>query len=294
MTDRTPGKRFVFQNHPPLGAHTSISGGVFNALYNGQKIGCDVIQLFSKNQMQWKAKPLLEEEVDRFHRAVEETGVYPMTIHDAYLINLASPNEKTFALSFDTFADELKRCELLDVPYLVMHPGAHMNEGEEAGMNKIAASIRRAWEQSGVTKPVVLLETTAGQGTNVGYSFEQLDYIIQKSELGENIGVCVDTCHVFAAGYDIRTAAGWKKTKSAFDQTVGLNKLKAFHINDSKRELGSRVDRHQRIGKGELGIGAFRAILNDSDLQDIPMIMEIPGGDVAYAEDLVILRSLKD
>ncbi len=283
---------YRFRNRPPLGAHTSIAGGVYNAIYAGAEIGCDVVQIFSKNQMQWKSKPLDPNEVEKFHEAIEETGVYPMTVHDAYLINLGATNPATFEKSFGAVVEELQRCETLRVPYLVMHPGSHLGAGEEKGMDKIADSLQRAYNESGAENTVVLLETTAGQGTNLGYTFDQIHYMIQRSGLGEKIAVCVDTCHIFTAGYDIRTGEEWQNTKSQFDREIGLDKLKAFHINDSKKKFQSKVDRHARVGQGEIGLEAFAALLNDPDLQDIPMIMEIPGGNDAYREDLEILRGL--
>ncbi|MEJ2637485.1 MAG: deoxyribonuclease IV [Calditrichia bacterium] len=283
---------FQFKNHPPLGAHTSIAGGLFNALHRGREIGCDVVQIFSKNQMQWDGKPLTPQEADAFKAAVSETGVRPVTVHDAYLINLGATNPRTWQRSRRAFTDELKRSELLGVPYLVMHPGSHLGAGEEAGMNKIADSLRQCREESGAQQVTVLLETTAGQGTNLGYRFEQLRYMMDRSGLGGKVGVCLDTCHVFAAGYDIRTKKGWQAVKAEFDRTIGLDRLLAFHVNDSKPEFGSRVDRHARIGQGEIGLAGFRHLINDPDFRNIPMILEVPGGDQAYKEDLQLLRRL--
>ncbi len=280
-------------HRPPLGAHTSIAGGVANAIHSGSKIGCDVIQLFSKNQMQWLGKELSEQEIEDFHAAVEQTGVYPMTVHDAYLINLASTQPAVYRKSFHAFIDELKRCESLGVPYLVMHPGAHLGAGEEEGLKKIACSIRKAYEEARVSHTVVLLETTAGQGTNVGYRFEQIKYLLDESELGNKIAVCVDTCHIFTAGYDFRTRAQWLRTKKEFNRVIGLEKLKIIHVNDSKKDFKSRVDRHERIGKGKIGLRGFRIMINDPDLKNIPMILEISGGDEAYREDILLLRSLQ-
>jgi deoxyribonuclease-4 len=288
-----PSNSPPYSHHPPLGAHTSIAGGVANALYAGKEIGCDVIQLFSKNQMQWQGKELSGQEIDEFHMAVQETGVYPVTIHDAYLINLASPNPVVFRKSYNAFIDELKRCESLGVPYLVMHPGAHLGEGEQNGLNKIAGSIHQAYHEAGVTETVVLLETTAGQGTSLGYRFEQIKYLLDASGLHGNIGVCMDTCHIFAAGYDLRTDIKWCQTKEAFHSIIGLEKLKIIHLNDSKKDFGSRVDRHKRIGKGKIGLTGFRVLVNDRDLHNIPMILEIAGGNEVYRQDILLLRSLK-
>ncbi len=280
------------QISPPLGAHTSIAGGLHNALHAGREIGCDVVQIFSKNQIQWKGKPLLDENVENFKSVMEETGVKPATVHDAYLINLGATNPVTYQKSYHAFVDELQRCEALGLPYLVMHPGSHMGDGETAGLDQIARSIQQAYSASGIERTIILLENTAGQGTNLGYRFEQLKYLIDHSGLDDKISVCLDTCHLFAAGYDIRTAEKWKQVRAEFDRVIGLEKLKAFHLNDSKREFDSRVDRHARIGEGEIGLEGFRAIVNDSDLRQIPMILEIPGGLQAYKKDLEILRGL--
>jgi len=285
-------RRPELKERPPLGAHTSVAGGLQNALFTGKEVGCEVVQIFSKNQMQWKSKPLKSEEVEIFQKAQEETGVRPVSVHDSYLINLANPAQPTLQRSIDAFTDELRRCELLGIPFLVMHPGSHLGEGEAAGMERIASNIKTCYRRSGVENTTILLEATAGQGTNLGYRFEQLKYIIDRSGLGERIAVCLDTCHVFAAGYDIRTRRAWDKTRAEFDKIIGLEKLQVFHLNDSKRELDSRVDRHARIGQGEIGLESFRTLLRDPDLGDIPMILEIPGGNEAYREDLDLLRAL--
>jgi deoxyribonuclease-4 len=283
---------YIQTQHPPLGAHTSIGGGLYNALYSGKTLGCEVVQIFSKNQMQWKSKALTLDEIDKFLTVKNETGVIPVTVHGAYLINLGSFNSATHRKSFDAFVEELQRCELLEIPFLVIHPGAHMGAGEERGLKKIAESVQNAYEKAHIQHTTILLETTAGQGTNLGYKFEQINFIIEQTGLNNNIGVCLDTCHVFAAGYDIRTKEIWTDTKKNFNQIVGLNKLKTIHLNDSKKDLGSRVDRHERIGNGKIGLNAFRILLNDHDLQKIPMILEIPGGNEAYENDLKLLRSL--
>jgi deoxyribonuclease-4 len=230
--------------------------------------------------------------LEKFQQAIEETSVYPMVIHDAYLINLASPKASIYNKSFAAFVDELQRSERLGVPYLVMHPGSHVGSGETEGLKKIALSLDRAVEESRTENTIILLEATAGQGTNLGYTFEQLKFIIDESRLADKVAVCVDTCHIFTAGYDIRSPEAWAKVKQQFDGVIGLDKLKLFHLNDSKRELGSKRDRHERIGQGEIGLDGFRTLLNDPDLKGIPMIMEIPGGENAYQEDLKVLRSL--
>ena len=285
----TPHK---FKHNPPLGAHTSIAGGIHNAIYSGATIGCDVVQIFSKNQLQWEGKKINREEVNQFWKAIAETGVYPMTVHDSYLINLASPDPEIFQKSYRAFTDELNRCEFLEIPYLVMHPGSHMGRGEAAGITAIAKSLRKGFTDAECQNTVILLETTAGQGTNLGYTFEQLRDIIDQSRLEDRIAVCVDTCHIFAAGYDLRSVESWNETKARFDRIIGLEKLKVFHLNDSLQELGSRVDRHARIGKGKIGLEGFSALVNNPDLRQIPMILEIPGGNKAYQQDIRKLRRL--
>jgi deoxyribonuclease-4 len=192
----------------------------------------------------------------------------------------------------EAFTDELRRCEQLEIPYLIMHPGSHMDSEPQQGLDKIAASIDRALKDSETSNTIVLLESTAGQGTNLGYTFEQLQYIIDKSTLSERVAVCIDTCHIFTAGYDIRDTKAWSGTKQKISSTVGLEKIKVFHMNDSKKEFGSKRDRHERIGQGEIGLEGFQQVVNDPDFRNIPMILEIPGGNEAYAEDIKLLRSL--
>jgi deoxyribonuclease-4 len=280
------------KTNPPLGAHTSIAGGLHNAVYSGKVIGCDVIQIFSKNQMQWRGKSLSTEEVERFLVAVVETGVIPVVVHDSYLINLAGPDSLIYQKSFTAVVDELQRCEMLRIPYLVMHPGSHLGEGEQQGLDRLAKALQQCYDKAGIVNTSVLLETTAGQGSNLGYTFEQLKYLIEQSSLKEKIGVCLDTCHIFAAGYDLRDKKAWESSKQKFNKIIGLERLKIIHANDSKRELGSRVDRHARIGEGKIGRKAFSVLLNDPDLRAIPFILEIPGGEVAYRKDINLLRKM--
>ncbi len=275
-----------------LGAHTSISGGVFNAIYEGRDIRADVVQIFSKNQRQWLGRDYSAEELDKYFQAIAETGVRPVMIHTSYLINLAATNPDTMEKSVTALIDELKRAARLQIPYVVLHPGSHLDAGEEAGVQAIAGNLRQVVEAAEAPSVTILLEATAGQGSNLGYTFEQLRDIMAESGVSERLGVCLDTCHIFAAGYDIRTAAAWQQTRAAFDKIIGLEKLRGVHLNDSKHPLGSRKDRHERIGEGELGSEAFRVILNDPQVNHLPMILEVPGGTAAYAEDLQLLRGL--
>jgi deoxyribonuclease-4 len=277
---------------PPLGAHTSISGGVFNAIKHGQEIGADVVQIFSKNQRQWSARWYAEEELETYFRLREETNIHPVMVHDTYLINLASPKAEILEKSISAFTNELQRTSTLKIPYLVIHPGSHTGAGETAGVKQVAESLKRCWESAGVTDVMILLETTAGQGTNLGYKFEHLRDIIEFSAIEKHLGVCIDTCHIFAAGYDMRTSQARDKTIQEFDKIIGLANLKAFHLNDSLKEFDSRKDRHTQIGQGEIGLEAFKAIINDSRVNQLPMILEVPGGNEAYREDLALLRRL--
>ncbi len=229
----------------------SIEGGIFNAPLRGKKIGCDVIQIFTKNNNQWKSKSLTDKEIIASRENLNKTGIKAVASHDAYLINLASPNKDVYKKSLIAFYDEMERAEKLGLPYLVFHPGAHLGEGEDIGIKRIAESINLHLSKKSGTNVMLLLETTAGQGTNIGWRFEQLSEIINLVEQKEKMGVCVDTCHIFAAGYDITTEEGYTKTFDEFDRIIGLKRLKLFHLNDSKKGYGSRVDRHEHIGKGK-------------------------------------------
>ncbi len=279
---------------PLLGAHMSIEGGIFNAPLRGKEAGCDVIQIFTKNNNQWKSKALSDKEITAFKENLDKTGIKAVASHDAYLINLASPNKDVYKKSLTAFYDEMNRAEELGLPYLVFHPGAHLGEGEDIGIKRIADSINLLQSKKAKTNLTLLLEATAGQGTNLGYRFEQLADIINLIEQKEKIGACIDTCHIFAAGYDISTKDGYTKTFEEFDKIIGLKRLKLFHLNDSKKGLASRVDRHEHIGKGMLGLNAFKMLLNDKRFQNIPMILETPK-EKDMKEDkknLKILRSL--
>jgi deoxyribonuclease-4 len=278
---------------PLLGAHVSTAGGVDNAPRNGQKLGCEAIQVFTRNQMQWQARPLSKQVVAAFRRGMDECGIYMAVSHDSYLINLGSGDPVVHQKSLDAFADEIERCEQLGILFLVFHPGSHVGAGEVAGLQRIADNLNRVLLQKPNYRTQVLLENTAGQGSNVGYCFEHLAEILAKSEFPGRLGVCLDTCHLHAAGYDLRTRSSYEATFWEFDATIGLDRLKVFHLNDSKRGLGSRVDRHENIGQGELGLEPFRLLINDPRFANCPMLLETPGGDKAYRRDLKILRSLK-
>ena len=280
-------------SEPFIGAHMSIAGGVDLALIRGDEVGCRAIQIFTKNSNQWKGRALGGEEIERFERNRETTGIRKVIAHDSYLINLASPDEALRKKSSYAYLDEMERCRLLGIRHLVMHPGSHKGAGEEVGLKTISAEFNDILERTGGWDVYITLETTAGQGTNLGYSFEHLARIIDGVKDKERMMVCFDTCHAYAAGYDIAEEEGYIKTFEDFDRVIGLDRLALFHINDSKKGLGSRVDRHEQLGKGEIGEMAFRLLMNDSRFSDIPKILETPKGK-DMEEDRVNLGFLRD
>ena len=275
-----------------FGAHESIAGGAYNAILRGKTATCDTIQMFNKSNNQWRAKVLMTEEVDEYFRTIEETGVTVATSHSSYLINIASPDKELNKKSYLSLKEEMERCELLKIPNLVLHPGSHVGSGEEKGMKAIARNISKLFNQLKDNHVTLLLETTAGQGSNLGCTFEQLAYIIDRVENKDQIGVCMDTCHVFAAGYPISEPKDYRKTMKQFDDMIGLDCLRIIHMNDSKKEFGSRRDRHEHIGKGFIGLEAFRNIVNDRRLEKVPLILETPKGD-DLKEDIENLRVLR-
>lgn len=259
-----------------LGAHVSIAGGIHNAPHNGKTARCEVVQIFTRSRNQWRAKKLVAPEVEKFREAQEETGVKVVCAHDNYLINLASPDRALFRKSCNAFVEEMKRCDLLGIPILVAHPGAHVGSGEKKGLMRITEAFNRIFDRTPDGRVTICLETTAGQGTSLGYRFEHLAEIIDKVENAERLAICLDTCHVFVAGYPIKTKSGYRTTMKAFDDLLGLERLLVIHMNDAKRELGSRIDRHERIGKGCIGTEPFGYILNDRRLAKVPKILETP------------------
>lgn len=279
---------------PLLGAHVSIEGGVHNALERGMAIGCEAIQIFTKNQMQWQAKPLADAEVQRYQEALK--GIkphFPVLAHDSYLINLGSPEKEKLVKSRQAFLDEMDRAEALSIDYLVFHPGAHLNViSVETCLTTIAESLNQVMQERPTYGVKILIENTAGQGSNVGYQFEHIAAILGQVEHPERLGVCFDTCHALAAGYDIRTEEGYQGVMALFDSLIGLDWLKAFHLNDSKKPLGSRVDRHEDIGEGCVGLETFRLLVNDKRFVNTPMILETPGNKLDYPQSLVFLRKL--
>ena len=273
----------------------SIAGGLDQAPLRGRQVGCDTIQVFTKSNRQWQARPLTHQEVEAFKANLEAAGIGPVVAHDCYLVNLAAPRGPLWKKSVAAFRMELERAERLGIPYLVTHPGSHAGAGEAEGIRRVAEALNVLHAALAGHRVQILLETTAGQGTSLGYRFEQLAAILAQVEQADRVGVCLDTCHVFAAGYDIRSAEGYRKALEEFTACLGLTRLKAIHLNDSKAGLGSRVDRHEHIGVGRLGLESFRRILNDPRLRRVPMILETPKDDdfiTADRRNLARLRRL--
>lgn len=277
-----------------LGAHTSIKGGVAEAIPLAEKLNFNAMQIFTKNNNRWNAKPLSPDDINKFKSRLEKSNIQFVVTHDSYLINLCAKNPDILRKSREAFIDELKRCEQLEIPHLNFHPGAHGGQGEEDGIKIIAESLNIAHEKTPGYNVTSMIEATAGQGTTLGYKFEQLKKIIDLVEQKERMTICIDTAHIFAAGYDIKNGKNYEKVIRDFDDIVGLNHLQCFHINDSKKELGSRVDRHEHIGKGFIGLEGFRNIMNDKRLDRVPKILETPKGKECLEdlENLKVLTSL--
>lgn len=274
-----------------IGAHVSASGGVSNAVANALEIGANAFALFTRNQRQWYPKPLEEEEIENFRSAVKEAGIESKHIlpHASYLINLGNPDPTNLKKSRDAFLDEMQRCEQLGLTLLNFHPGSHLKKmSEEDCLTQIAEEINIALQKTkGVT---AVLENTAGQGTNLGYRFEHLKQIIDQVEDKSRVGVCIDTAHTLAAGYDIRTEEGYRETMYQIDKIIGLEYLRGIHLNDSLKELASRVDRHASVGEGVMGMTLFEVLMQDERLADIPIILETPNPD-RWAEEIALLRT---
>lgn len=279
---------------PLFGAHLSTYRGVQNAIDAAVALGCDTVQLFTKNASHWSAPPLAEADVTAFRRAAAASKLRLLTAHDSYLINLASPDDTNFAKSVDAFVDEMHRAEALELSYLVTHPGSHVGGGDEAGLARVIAGYEEVHARCPGFNVRVLIETTAGQGTALGHQFEHLGTILQRAKCADRMDVCFDTCHVFAAGYPLAGEADYAATFQQFDDLVGISRLKLFHVNDSAKPLGSRVDRHAGIGLGQVGIDAFRRLVTDPRFAEHPMILETPkeddDGNPMDAVNLGVLR----
>lgn len=275
-----------------IGAHTSAAGGAHNALYEGQKIGATTIQLFTSNQRRWDSKELSKESVELWKKALDETGIQKIMSHDSYLINLGAPDHDNLEKSRKAFKEELVRCHQLDLAFLNFHPGAALKEDRQLCLDRIVESLLQfqSLVEKGNTR--LLLETTAGQGSAVGCKFEELAYIIQKVEKYIPIGVCIDTCHIFVAGYDIRTEEGWNLVLEEFDRVIGVKHLYTFHLNDSVKGLGSRVDRHQPLGKGQIGMECFKFLMTDARTRELPKYLETPDGPPLWVTEIEMLREM--
>jgi deoxyribonuclease IV len=285
-----PKPKLKEEPFPLLGAHMSIAGGLTKALERGRSIGCTAIQIFVKNNMQWSAKPFTESDLAVYHAYPDPPKL--VFGHTSYLINPSAKNPEFLEKSIRALAEELKRADQLNLPFLVLHPGAHMGDGEEAGLNQIVSSLDAVFTSLPLGKCRVALEITAGQGTCLGHTFEHLATIIDRSKFPQRLTTCLDTAHLFAAGFDISTAKGFWDTVKKFDRIIGRDRLSAWHLNDSKTALGSRVDRHDHIGKGKIGLAPFREIMNSGEFTAIPKILETPKKE-DLKEDVVNLRVLK-
>jgi deoxyribonuclease-4 len=279
---------------PLFGAHMSVTGGLARAFDRATRVNAKALQIFTRNQRRWTVPPLRDEEVAAFAASWKAWGDLPVAAHGSYLINLANPEKEAARRSIEGLSEEIIRCSRLHIPYLIIHPGSHMGSGVRTGLSAVSRSLDAAMEKAANSTVSVLLETTAGQGTGLGCRFEELAHILEHSLFKERLGVCFDTCHAFAAGYDIRTREAFEKTFRDFDSSIGLERLRFFHLNDSKHGVGSRLDRHQHIGKGEIGRTGFEILVNDPRFRNYPMVLETPKGK-ELAEDkrnLRLLRSL--
>ncbi len=275
-----------------LGAHCSIAGGVASAVEVGSLIGCTAIQLFTSSNRQWKQSELDPADIEKFRTNMETGSVRLAFAHAMYLINLAAPDSSIFRKSVDAMTGEVERADALGLPFVVVHPGSPKEKGRDWGIFKVVEAIGRVFDRTSDLKTGIALETTAGQGHQLGRSFEELAAIMDVVKAGNRLGICFDTCHAYAAGYDIRSKEGYKKTWREFGKIIGMKKLVAIHLNDSKGELGSRIDRHEHIGRGKIGLAGFRNIMNDDNLIKVPMVLETPKEDDTFKNDSSNLKTL--
>lgn len=281
-----------------LGAHESIAGGLVNAFERGHQATCETIQIFTKSNRQWRARPLSDEEIaawrERMAAEEEAGGIFPVVAHASYLINLASPQPAAWQKSYAALKVEVERCEALGVPCLVLHPGSHLQAGADVGLANIARALSQLHAATPGFETIICLEGMAGQGSTLGSTFEQLAWLLEHTHLGERLGICLDSCHLYAAGYDVRTPEGYAATMGQFERVVGLERLQVVHLNDCSHELGSRRDRHAHIGAGTIGLEGFRNFVNDPRLAHLPGLLETDKGDDLSedVENLARLRSL--
>jgi deoxyribonuclease IV len=270
----------------------SVAGGMPRAIERAQDLGCTALQVFVKNQQQWRGREVAEPEAAEFRTARAASCIHTAMAHASYLVNLATPDETLFGRSLAAMEDEMRRCMTLGIECLVVHPGAHVGSGEAAGVRRVTEAVRWLLARPGLEAVSILLESTAGQGTCVGHRFEHLGRVLAEAGGGSRLGVCIDTCHVLAAGYDLRTRRGYDAVFAELEGVVGLSRVRAFHLNDSKTPLGSRVDRHAPIGQGYLGRAPFSRLMRDPRFAGLPMVLEVPGGVEGYRRDLGILRRM--
>jgi deoxyribonuclease-4 len=277
-----------------VGAHISIAGGLYKSVERATMIGCTTMQIFTKSSRSWFEKPLSTEDIELFKKTLKTSGLKKIMAHTSYLINIASPDPKKLAASRKALLDEMHRVESLGIPYLVMHPGSHMGSGEEEGIRQVILSLNDMHEKTKGFEMKILLETTAGQGTNLGHRFEQVEQMISGVSAPERLGVCIDTCHIFAGGYDIRNSQVYKETMDLLFKLFGKDKILCVHVNDALKGFHSRVDRHAHIGKGEIGLEAFRCLMTDPRFRKVPKILETPKGDKNEMDgkNMAILRKM--
>lgn len=273
-----------------IGAHTSATGGAHHAILQGQEIGATTVQLFTSNQRRWEGKTISDEEAALFKEAVKATGIKKIMSHDSYLINLGSSDSEALHKSQKAFKEELVRCQKLDLAFLNFHPGAAVTSSEEECLDRIVKSLEQLEDLVDKGGTRLLLEATAGQGSAVGWRFEHLAYLIDRLCKKIRIGICIDTCHIFAAGYDIRTKEAWERTLEEFDKIIGLKHLYAFHVNDSLKPFKSRKDRHAPLGKGEIGLECFKVMMTHPLLREIPKYLETPDGPELWKKEIAMLR----
>ena len=273
-----------------IGAHTSAQGGVHKAILEGHEIGATTVQLFTSNQKRWEGKAISEEEIALFKETVQKTGLKKIMSHDSYLINLGSPDPESRRKSHKAFKEELIRCQKLDLAFLNFHPGAALNSSEEECLDQIAKSLEEFENLADKGSTRLLLEATAGQGSSIGWRFEHLGYLVDRLHKKIPIGVCIDTCHIFSAGYDIRTKKAWDETLAQFDKIVGLKHLYALHVNDSLKPFAARRDRHAPLGDGEIGMECFKVMMTHPLLREIPKYLETPDGPPLWKKEIALLR----
>ena len=271
----------------------SVAGGFEKAIERGLRIGCQTIQIFTKSNNQWAAPAITADQAKRFKAAMQESGIGPVFAHDAYLINVGSPDPQMAEKSRQALKVEVERATELGLAFVVMHPGAHMGSGEEEGLKRIAESVTWVLRQTAGSSVKILYENAAGQGSALGNRFEHLAALLKQTGDPRRVGICLDTCHLFAAGYDLRTAEAYEKSMAGFDRIVGLKSVEAVHLNDSKKELGCRVDRHEQIGQGKIGLEGFRCLMNDKRFSAVPMVLETPKDMETMEEDVINLKTLR-